>query len=225
MERPPPCKFYQSGFCAKGDDCPFSHPTTRCRSFTQDGFCPYGTHCHYWHDFKNFALSTSTGLPVQKVCRFFLNGQCNYGDACAYSHQLDNVASPNQITLTEYRLQQQMSHPSPPNFPTSVSPQLPTPQVLPSTHSSRPTITRPSARLEQAYLSALQPGDLEKMRDLEVDRLLKRFSPSQIKQTSGSNDEVRSFSLLFSSTDPEWVGLFGTWFLNVIELPVRLPLL
>ncbi|VDK24184.1 unnamed protein product [Taenia asiatica] len=194
MDCRPPCKFYQSGFCARGDECPFSHPTKRCRSFTQDGFCPYGIHCHYWHDFKNFALSTSTGVPVQKVCRFFLNGQCSYGDTCAYSHQLDDVESPNQITLSEYRLQQQIAQLPPPNPLTSLSPRLPAPQ----------------------------PGDLEKMRDLEVDRLLKRFPPSQLKQTSGNNDEVRTFSLIFSSTDPEWVHKVKR-ILLFISLPGQYP--
>ncbi|VDM31916.1 unnamed protein product [Hydatigera taeniaeformis] len=221
MDRPPPCKFYQSGFCAKGDDCPFSHPTQRCRSFTQDGFCPYGVHCHYWHDFNNFALSSSAGMPVQKVCRFFLNGQCSYGDACAYSHQLDNSEQQNQITLTEYRLQQQLAQLSLPNSLVPVTPQVSTQQV-PAMHSSRPTVARPSARLEQAYLSALQPGDLEKMRDLEVDRLLKRFPPSQLKQTSGNNDEVRTFSLLFSSTDPDWVHQVKR-ILLFISLPGQYP--
>ncbi|EUB61472.1 hypothetical protein EGR_03762 [Echinococcus granulosus] len=222
MDRPPPCKFYQSGFCAKGDDCPFSHPIQRCRSFTQDGFCPYGVHCHYWHDFKNFALTASTNTPVQKVCRFFLNGQCNYGDACAYSHQLDDVEAPNQITLTEYRLQQQMAQLSAPNPLISVSPQSSTAQVLSSTNSSRLAVARPSARLEQAYRSALQPGDLEKMRDLEVDRLLKRFPPSQLKQTSCNNDGVRAFSLIFSSTDPEWLHKVKQ-ILLFISLPAQYP--
>ncbi|KAL5964085.1 mRNA decay activator protein ZFP36L3, partial [Taenia solium] len=222
MDCRPPCKFYQSGFCARGDDCPFSHPTKRCRSFTQDGFCPYGIHCHYWHDFKNFALSTSTGVPVQKVCRFFLNGQCSYGDTCAYSHQLDDVESRNQITLSEYRLQQQIAQLPPSNPLTSLPSRLPAPQVLSSTNSSRPTTIRPSARLEQAYLSALQPGDLEKMRDLEVDRLLKRFPPSHLKQTSGNNDEVRTFSLIFSSTDPEWVHKLKRILLS-ISLPAQYP--
>ncbi len=209
MSRPPSCRFYQSGACFNGDECPFSHPTQRCRSFTSDGWCPYGVHCHYWHDQENAALATPDGQPIQKVCRFFLNGQCSYGDSCAYSHQLndDDVGGyeSRTLTLAEYKMRQGMLRQrrisGPRRAPTNSPPQ-PAPPVM------RPPVARPTARLEQAYIDALQPGDLEKMRELEVDRLIKRFPPSLLKQVPGNEDDnIKAFSLLFSSTDPDWVGL------------------
>ncbi|KAL7060854.1 hypothetical protein AAHC03_09842 [Spirometra sp. Aus1] len=49
------------------------------------------------------------------------------------------------------------------------------------------------------------------MRDLEVDRLFKRFPHDQIKELGGGGDEdesggsVRNFALLFTPSDPDWV--------------------
>lgn len=77
--------------------------------------------------------------------------------------------------------------------------------VLPS----RPAVTRPAARLEQAYLDTVQPEDLEAMKTLEIDRLRKRFPSDHLKEVAQYEDSsIRSFALLFSSTDPDWVSLF-----------------
>lgn len=203
MIRAPTCRFYQTGDCLNGELCPFAHPTQRCRNFTADGWCPYGVHCHYWHDQKNTALATRDCRPVQKICRFFLNGQCNYGDSCSYSHQLIDSGNP-ALTVAEYKMMRtrisslnSLALSSRPVCPASASP---------AAGLARPPVPRPTARLEQAYIDALQPGDLEKMRDLEVDRLLKRFPPSQLKTVSGNSEDARVFALIFSSTDPDWVS-------------------
>uniref|UniRef100_A0A5K3EVQ8 RING-type E3 ubiquitin transferase n=1 Tax=Mesocestoides corti TaxID=53468 RepID=A0A5K3EVQ8_MESCO len=229
MSRPPTCHFYQAGSCLNGDSCAFYHPTQRCRSFTADGWCPYGVHCHFWHDPENSALATEDGQPVQKICRFFLNGQCSYGEMCAYSHQVDDLTNggefANRLTLAEYRQQRQLyrQHQQlqlPSHRPASRS--RPAPLSPAQQPTSRAVVPRPTARLEQAYVDALQPGDLEKMRELEVDRLLKRFPPTKLKHISGTED-VESFSLMFSSSDPDWSHEIKSIIIN-ITLPPDYPL-
>ncbi|KAL7060853.1 hypothetical protein AAHC03_09841 [Spirometra sp. Aus1] len=101
------------------------------------------------------------------------------------------------------------------------------PQNIP-TNPGRPTVSRPAARLEQAYLDTVQPSDLLQMRDLEVDRLFKRFPHDQIKELGGGGDEdesggsVRNFALLFTPSDPDWSHTVKRIVLN-LTLPSDYP--
>jgi len=58
------CKFYRSGVCRKGEDCPFSHDLSKeaCKQILTNGFCKYGDRCHYSHD---LAFAQRQSLPQQ----------------------------------------------------------------------------------------------------------------------------------------------------------------
>ncbi|KAM7535090.1 hypothetical protein Aperf_G00000103385 [Anoplocephala perfoliata] len=203
MDRPPPCKFFSVGACFKGDLCEFTHPTQRCTSFDA-GFCPYGVKCHFRHDIGKFLTSDTLEFPAPKICSFFLAGQCKYGDTCAYSHQIEDMEASNRMTLSEYKAQrEQMRLLCPKPTEVSLQPETKRSSVI-APNPARPPVSRPMARLEQAFIRDLRPGDLEKMRDLEIDRLLKLYSPSVLKQTSSNSEKTKIFSLLFSPKDPDW---------------------
>lgn len=205
MDRPPPCKFFNAGACFKGDFCEFTHPTQRCTSFDA-GFCPYGVKCHFRHDIRKVLTSDTFEFPVPRVCSFFLAGQCKYGDTCAYSHQIDNTEFPNRMTLSQFKAQREHTRllsPKPPKD--NPLPEAKRSSIVIAPNPSRPPVPRPMTRLEQAFIRDLKPGDLEKMRDLEIDRLLKLYPPSFLKQISSNSEKIKAFSLLFSPRDPDWV--------------------
>ena len=66
------CYFYENGFCRKGAQCSFNHPSTMCKSFWSHGDCGNGVQCPDRH-------------PLQ-VCIKYLNNTCIQGDKCVYQH-------------------------------------------------------------------------------------------------------------------------------------------
>ena len=66
------CYFYENGFCRKGAQCSFNHPSTMCKSFWSYGDCDNGVQCPDRH-------------PLQ-VCIKYLNNTCIQGDKCVYQH-------------------------------------------------------------------------------------------------------------------------------------------
>lgn len=206
MDLPPPCKFFHAGTCFKGADCPFIHPTQKCKSFEATGFCQYGYRCHFRHDLSKANYCENPSIAVPDICPFFLAGQCKFNEHCSRSHQLNFSEVSNQMTLDEFRAQQN-AHPKP-TVKLTTRPETEHISTPDFPNTARPYVQKPTIRKEQGFLKDLSQDDLDQMKNLEVDRLLKLYPYSLLKQTSEPNDKHKTFSLLFSSKDPDWVCLF-----------------
>ncbi|VUZ48440.1 unnamed protein product [Hymenolepis diminuta] len=225
MDLPPPCKFFHAGMCFKGEHCEFTHPTQRCKSF-DSGFCQYGTKCHFRHDLDRFATSNDPETVIPTICPFFLAGQCKYGDYCTRSHQVDDAFF-SRMTLEDYKAQREFLRP-PISRPTPSSQSfIKQSSAIVAPNPARPPVQKPTTRLEQGFLRDLTQDDLHKMRNLEVDRFLKLYPSSHLKQTSDPSDKDKVFSLLFSSKDPDWSFEVKQILLSIIlpeEYPVSPPI-
>ncbi|VDO00595.1 unnamed protein product [Rodentolepis nana] len=228
MDLPPPCKFFHAGMCFKGEHCEFAHPTQRCKYFNA-GFCQYGNKCHFRHDLDRLITSNNTELAVPTTCPFFLAGQCKYGDFCTRSHQIDNSEFSGRMTLDDYKAQREYFRPPISRLApeTGLQSTFKHSSVAIAPNPARPPVQKPTTRLEQGFLRDLTPDDLDKMRNLEVDRFLKLYTPSHLKQTSDPSEKTKIFSLLFSSKDPDWTFEVKQILLTIIlpkDYPVSPPI-
>ena len=66
------CKFFNSGFCKRREDCRFEHPESLCETFQGNVKCPSFRTCPHRHP---------------KVCRDWKVGKCFRGEICLYLHQ------------------------------------------------------------------------------------------------------------------------------------------
>eukprot|EP00434_Breviolum_minutum_P042750 symbB.v1.2.038065.t1/scaffold5805.1/size23493/2 len=111
-----PCRYWQNGFCSKGESCPFSHEgeqkeppqaqnfkTILCKYFAQ-GNCTRGDSCNFAHGNEELpggagaAAAASNGAQEQPapafktvLCKYFELGNCSKGDECTYAHGIEEL--------------------------------------------------------------------------------------------------------------------------------------
>ncbi|KAF8562385.1 hypothetical protein P879_10614 [Paragonimus westermani] len=217
MSRTSVCQFYQAGYCRNGVACSFGHPAVRCRTFTSTGWCPYGYNCYFWHNCSQARVPTTTFK--RKPCIFFANNQCKYGDGCAFSHDLQSHNHSSAMTLAEYRSSKILSptylqnpnaakRPQPVHedacvsegrFSTPVTP----PIKITSLRNTVP-MPKPNEVVTHFRMNESNEADIFHLRTIEIKRMLTSFPADKLCEVQPSGD-VRTFSLRFSSTDPDWL--------------------
>ena len=111
------CKHFSIGYCQKGDNCPFLHPTDDhsseihshdnsvsiappCR-FYNAGYCRKGSQCSFLHNSTVPLKEVVSRKSPPFLCKYFKKfGECRFGEACNFihSHQLDATYSDCNIT-------------------------------------------------------------------------------------------------------------------------------
>lgn len=203
-----------------------SHTTagTICKYIRNKQACPYGTACRYRHP-----LQSAPG-----VCRMFLASRCTYGDKCRYSHP-DHTSSSRDSDLSSLSSFPSLSsdrvtkHKKPPTASQTDRPQqhhgrqqqrsrrdggsdlinLGAYFERAAAITSRPHVSRPAPRTRDTY----------SLRDVECSQLEKRFP--QYTLVNKDREEV-TYSITYTPTDPEWVGLTNTAVLfTVVTIATR----
>ncbi|CAI2723352.1 unnamed protein product [Schistosoma spindalis] len=243
MPNPPVCYYYQAGCCRNGNECTFTHPKIRCRTFTSDGWCPYGYNCRFWHD-----PSVKPGVVnlIKKPCQFFANNQCKYGDKCSFSHDI-NVQNNSGITLEEYRATKkltgvyidieaqestttEMSHGKQNGIPDAsltsvVKSNLITTSSSTCLNKNKFNIVRPpfrkSASVNAIDFQGASEAEICDLNHSELERLKKQFPSGKLREVE-SNENYHMFCVIFSSTDPDWVYDVREIVLNIL-IPQMYP--
>ena len=113
--RPPPCLYFQRGYCARGETCKYSHAALNagnilpassfgpvCEYYKQ-GCCRFGDKCRSYHPVavesealvpeKSHLQKHAPSLPpdsqapvLSSVCKFYSRGRCNKGRDCPFIH-------------------------------------------------------------------------------------------------------------------------------------------
>lgn len=229
MPNPPVCYYYQAGCCRNGNECTFTHPKIRCRTFASDGWCPYGYNCRFWHD-----PSVKLGVVniIKKPCQFYANNQCKYGDKCNFSHDI-NAQNNSGITLEEYRATKtvtgvhinieaqestttEMSHDRQDGISDASLTSVAKSNLITTSSSTclnknnRSCVRPPFQKYASVNAIDFQGASKAEICDLnhsELKRLKKQFPPDKLREVE-SNENYHMFCVRFSSTDPDWVSHF-----------------
>lgn len=243
MPFPPVCYYYQAGCCRNGNECTFTHPKVRCRTFASDGWCPYGYNCHFWHD---PSVKPNVVNLIKKPCLFYANNQCKYGDKCSFSHDID-VQNNSGITLKEYRATKkvtgvhiniealesttnEISHGkengiSEASLTSVMKSNLN--KTLSSTCLNRNNCNyvRPPfqkyASVNTTDFQAASKAEIYNLNHSELERLKKQFPPDKLCEVE-SNENYHMSCVRFSSTDPDWVYDVREIVLNIL-IPQMYP--
>ncbi|CAH8444848.1 unnamed protein product [Schistosoma intercalatum] len=243
MPNPPVCYYYQAGCCRNGNECTFTHPKIRCRTFASDGWCPYGYNCRFWHD-----PSVKLGVVnlIKKPCQFYANNQCKYGDKCNFSHDI-NAQNNSGITLEEYRATKtvtgvhinieaqestttEMSHGkqdgiSDASLTSVVKSNLTTTSSSTCLNKNNRSCVRPPfqkyASVNAIDFQGASKAEICDLNHSELKRLKKQFPPDKLHEVK-SNENYHMFCVRFSSTDPDWVYDVREIVLNIL-IPQMYP--
>lgn len=110
------CKYFQRGFCDRGQGCKFAHEfnelraqpdlsrTKLCKALILTGQCDDPS-CPFAH--SKDQLRATEAFHKTKLCRFWLQGSCSSGSKCRYAHDFDEITSKEKLhELLQASLQQ-----------------------------------------------------------------------------------------------------------------------
>jgi len=127
------CKFFTSGRCELGNECPYAHgvddvrrkpdltQTSMCKVLLKTGNCKDDT-CRFAHTDEEVRFTS--GFYKIKMCGFVKSGKCKHGETCRFAHSHAELRQAKQAQMLSEQgaaLTQPINAPPPPQpLPNSV---------------------------------------------------------------------------------------------------------